>query len=657
MLRKGLPLFILLLSVSSYAGQLQSVDFLYSSEPFGGIERDFLEVTLVKSGDCTVFPEKKERKDIVIDLKNCKLNRAYNIGRRGEFVKSAKLFPAGNNSRLEILLNKPGVLKIFQRNGKVVLRVLEGGFVKPEINSLKTLTGEELVVEFPVPVNVSFEKVGNRLILSIPGIKLEPGSREIGATCVKSAIFSNSSKGGIIEFPLSPEVAAVEVLPKEKQVFIKLTTRTKSENRKVAAVSRVRAMEGPKVALHFTNADVKSVVRAITTVANVNVIFDPEVRGKVNVNFEKPVPWKKALKAVLEPLSLTYIETPDYIRILPKTKIVKEEKLEPLKSYIVPVNYVSASDLVQDITKLLGNTQREKIAVNEQTNSLLLKVTSAHYREIMNLIKKIDKPRKQVLVKAKIVQLSTKAEKDLGFTWYISGYNRWGNSAAYTTGSYGFNTSSYTPLISPDAISDYSKIPVMDSTLALGILNRSQTLRVELALKALEVDGEAQVISSPKILTLDNKEASIEQGIEIPYRESTVGAGGATSYSISFKKASLILKVKPHVTSDNNILLDLELRKDSPNYDYVAITGNGEPAINTRNVKSRVLIHNGDTIVIGGIYEKEKTKSVSEVPGLSRIPLLGWLFRNSQTIVSRKQMIVFITPVVVETGNKPNVRD
>ena len=649
MFRKLLPL-VLALSSLSYAGQLKSVDFLYSSEPAVGVSRNFLEIDLIQEG-CSVIPEKERGKEIVVDLKNCEINRPYFVGKRGDFVKGAKLIPKGKGSLLIVELNKTGILKLSKSGRTVKLKILEGDFVKPEINSLRTVSGEEIVIDFPVPVIPKFEKIGNRLILNVPNVKLEPSEGRINATYVNSVLFSNSEKGGVITLNLSPKVRAVEILPKENQVFIKLITpkvnfaKNRKKNLKV---------KGPEVALHFTNADVKSVVRAIASVANVNVVFDPEVTGKVNVDFRKPIPWKEALKAVLEPLSLTYVETPDYIRILPRSKIVKEENLEPVNEYIIPVNYVNASDLVKDISSMLGKSDREKITVNKQTNALLLRVTPSHYRDILRLIKQIDKPRKQVLVKAKIIQLSTKAEKDLGFTWYISGYNRIGNSSAstYTTGSYGFNTDNYTPLITPDSYMQLSNIPVMNSTLALGILNRSQTLRVELALKALEIDGEAQTISSPKVLTLDNQEATIEQGIEIPYRESTVGAGGATSYSINFKKASLILKVKPHITSDNNILLNLEIHKDSPNYDYVTITGSGEPAINTRSVKSKVLVHDGDTVVIGGIYEKEKNRSISGVPVLSRIPLLGWLFRNSQTTVSKNQMLVFITPVIVESNGE-----
>ena len=650
MLRRSLPL-VLAMSSLSYAGQLKTVDFLYSSESNNGINRSYLEINLTTEGHCSTFPEKDKGKEIVVKLKDCQVDRTYTIGKRGDFVKAAKIIPEGKDTFLVIKLNKPGTLKLKKSKNTIRLKVLEGYFIKPEINSIKTLSGEEIIISLPVAVKPVFEKVGNRLILNLPNVKLEPGKERPNATYVNSVVFSNTERGGIISLSLSPKVTAVEVSSKEKQIFVKLLT---PRNSLTGKEKKIINTNGPKIALHFTNADVKSVVRAIASVANVNVVFDPEVKGKVNVDFKKPVPWKEALKAVLEPLSLTYLETPDYIRILPKSKIVKEEKLEPVNDYIIPINYVNASDLVKDIKNILGNTNREKIAVNKQTNSLLLRVTSSHYKRILKLVKEIDKPRKQVLVKAKIVQLSTKAEKDLGFTWYISGYNHLkdANTSTYVTGSYGFNTVNYSPLINPDSYMNLSNIPIMDSTLALGILNRSQTLRVELALKALEIDGDAQIISSPKVLTLDNQEATIEQGIEIPYRESTVGAGGATSYSINFKKASLLLKVKPHVTSDKNILLDLELHKDSPNYDYVAITGSGEPAINTRNVKSTVLIHNGDTIVIGGIYEKEKNRSVSGVPVLSRIPLLGWLFRNSQTTVSKKQMLVFITPIIVESNGK-----
>ncbi len=441
--------------------------------------------------------------------------------------------------------------------------------------------------------------------------------------------------------------------------------------------------ENVTLSLRFKDADVRTVVEVIAQSVGVNLVIDPEVKGEVSIDFRKPVFWKDALKAVLEPLGFTYLETENYLRILPKSAVARNEKVEIPKFYIVRLNYADAEEVKKEIEELVfkyasryteveekkGRStraresregkaevrsgsrrvfQQETIAVDKSNNALLLKVTPEHYREIMEIIKDIDKPAKQVLVRATIVQIQSKAVKDVGMSWLFSGYNRL-EGGTYIAGSYGFGVGKqeYTNLITENTYGKIFQIPVSDSTLALGVLNRAQTLRAELAIKALQVDGEAEIMSTPKVLTLDNKEATIEQGVEIPYKESTVGSGGATSYSISFKRASLILKVKPHITNDNQIILDLEIRKDSPNYEHVSLTGSDEPAIDTRNVKSRVRIASGNTIVIGGIYEKEKNRSKTGVPVFSQIPLLGWLFKREYTETSNKKLLIFITPEIV----------
>ena len=641
MLRSLLILVPLFFSSAVYGGVIKNIDFLYSSEPFAGAQREFLEIDISKSGNCRVVPLNREGKTIEVELENCSLLKPYSLGRRGNFIKSVRIIPTDGSSKLTVILNKKGKLKFLKRKNKFILKIVES-FITPKIEITRLVNGELMIISVPNLKGTNFKKEGNKLIIDLPNLKLKPTKKVVNSLSVSS--LKTVLKGGnssIIVY-LKPSVATVEVSPEGERIFIKFRSKPQKSSNLTSVISK-----GPKVSLHFTNADVRAVVRAIADIAKINVVFDPEVSGRVSVDFKNPVYWKDALKAVLEPLMLTYIETPEYYRILPKSKIVKQEKVEPLKNYMIKLKYVDAKDVEKNIKKLI---KRGSISVSSQTNSLLLQVTESEFKEIESFIRNIDKPRKQVLVKAKIIQISSKAEKDLGFSWYISGFNFMGERPSpYITGSYGFNTSTYSPLISPGSIGDYSKIPVSDSTLALGILNKSQNLRVELALKALEIDGNAQTISTPKVLALDNEEATIEQGVEIPYRESTVGAGGATSYNINFKKASLILKVKPHVIGSDKVLLDLEVRKDSPNYEYVAVTGGGEPAINTRNVKSKVLLGNGDTVVIGGIYEKEKQKSSSGVPGLSRIPLLGWLFKNSQTIVSKSEMLIFITPVILNS--------
>ena len=643
---KKVILALALMSSAGFAGEINSASFLYSKEPIAGVLRDYLEINLKTSGKCTPFPIRTSGKTLKVKILNCPIKRVYNLGQRGDFVKGAELKTQGQDSLLTVALLKPGTLKVEEGKAGIKIKVIEGEAINPpEFNVIKTPYGEQISIELPSTADVSYDRVGNRFFITLKGITLKRESKELPSQLVKNLEVKSIPSGTILTFYLNPEVSVAEASVKNKTLYINLY---KSQKALTGSDKEL------KVALKFTNADVRSVVRAIANIAKINVVFDPEVNGKVNVDFKKPIYWKDALKAVLEPLNLTYIETPEYYRILPKVKVIKEEALEPVRTYTLPLNYTSGDTIIKNLKEIISlgkKGSREKITFNKETNTLILKVTPTHYREIRKLVSKLDKPLKQVLVKAKIVQVSSRVEKNLGFTWFISGYNRLGDStgSTYVASTYGFNNQNYSPLITPDSYTQLSKLPVMDNTLALGILNKTQTLKVELALKALEIDGDAKTISSPKVLTLDNQEAVIEQGVEIPYTEATVGSGGTTTYNINFKKASLILKAKPHVTKDGKIILDLEVRKDSPNYDYVTRTGSNEPAINTRNVRSKVIITNGSTVVIGGIYEKEKNKSTTGVPVLSRIPLLGWLFKNHSEIVNKSELLIFITPTIVSS--------
>ena len=643
-MRKLLLTGLILLPVASYGGTIEDANFIYikGSSPLN----TFFEADVRKSGKCNVNIQRETEKEIEILLNNCKLTKEYTAGSRGNFIKNVSLKPVNRGALLKIELKKPGTLKIERNSSLLKFIVYKGKRLEPKVSVIKTISGEEVVIELPKNSSPEYEKRGKELIIKVPNVLFKEKNEKLMDSLLKRVEITNGENGGLLKLSLSDTVVATEVENKGGTVLITLYGK-KTNNRETALKGEKR---GQKLALHFTNADVRSVVKAIANVAGINVVFDPEVKGKVNIDFKNPVYWEDALKAVLEPLNLTYIKTPYYYRILPKRKMLLEKKLEPINTYVVPLNYAKAEDIVKDIKKFIGKDSREVITFNKDTNSLILKLTPSDYQEIIKLVKKLDIPLKEVLVKAKIVQISSKAEKDLGFTWFVSLANYMGAPpSSYIASSYGFNTEGYSPLINPNNIGKVLNLPVMDNTLAVGILNKSQTFRVELALKALELNGDAQTISSPKVLTLDNQEATIEQGIEIPYRESTVAAGGATSYQIAFKKASLILKVKPHITRNNKIILDLEVRKDSPNYDYVAITGNNEPAINTRNVKSEVIVDNGSTVVIGGIYEKDKSVSKTGVPILSRIPLLGWLFKSQKTTVNKSELLIFITPTLVNT--------
>jgi len=638
-------IFLFLFVGSGKAGTISDINAIYDGNIF--------EISFRKDEDCQLIPLNTEGKEIKLDLKGCKVNNPVSIGERGDLVKRVTVTPINNNSLLTIELKKDAKLETFIKNSSVSIKVIPMEFIKPKVSLEKFDKGELLKINLEEkPEDVTYKKVSDGFLITLSGLKLEKFSLTPESQIVKRVETLDVPEKNVIKVTIA-KFNSAEITHRDKEVVIKVFELPESKE----AESETNSKD-TTVSLKFDNVDIRTVIKAITQGVGVNVVVDPEVKGTVSIDFRKPVFWKKALEAVLEPLGFTYVETEDYLRILPKSKIITERRLEPPNFYVVRLNYAEVSKVKKEIEELVfkysktaetkDGTYRETVTIDKSNNALLLKVMPDHYREIMKIIKDIDRPVKQVVVKARIVQIQSKVTKDLGISWLFSGYNRLGGGT-YISGSYGFGVDKqiYTNLITESTYGKIYQIPVNDSTLALGVLNKAQTIKAELAIRALQIDGEAEIMSTPKVLTLDNKEATIEQGVEIPYKESTVGSGGATSYSISFKKASLILKVKPHITNDNQIILDLEIRKDSPNYEYVSLTGNSEPAIDTRNVKSRVRIASGSTIVIGGIYEKEKSKSKTGVPVVSRIPLLGWLFKRESTVTSDKKLLIFITPEVI----------
>ncbi|ADY73034.1 type II and III secretion system protein [Desulfurobacterium thermolithotrophum DSM 11699] len=637
-----IPVLLLSVSTIANAGTITELNAIY--------DKNIFEISFQKKGNCEVVPLIKDNKEISVKLENCTLNRSFTIGERGDLIKKVTIKPIGRDTIVDFKLKKTARLESLSEKNLIRLKIIPSDIVRPNISLKKFSKGEILDINLiKNPANIFYKKSANTYIIDISGLKLKNFTISPNSKLIKNIEVFSNSQGSTIKVHLVKSSPA-EIVVKDNKVKLKIfemSVPTKT------SFNSLNPTNKKYISLKFNNADVRSVVKAIANIAGINIVFDPEVKGTVSIDFEKPVFWKDALEAVLTPLGLTYKETENYMRILPKTKIIKQELQEPTKTYIVNLNYANAEEIEKEIKELVKKLdKRERITVNKSTNSLLLTVTKKHYQEIMNLLKKLDKPMKQVIVKAKIVQISTSAAKDFGFGWLIGGYNHMGTPpSSYITGSYGFGLGSNTgvlPFINETSYSSLYNIPVGESTLALGILNKSQNLKVEIALKALQLDGNAKIVSSPEVLTLNNQEATIEQGIEIPYRESTVASGGATTYTVSFKRASLILKVKPHITNNNEIILDLEVRKDSPNYEHVALTGSNEPAIDTRNVKSRIKVANGNTIVIGGIYEKEKSKSKTGVPVISNIPLLGWLFKQESVKFTEKNLLIFITPKVVE---------
>jgi type IV pilus assembly protein PilQ len=396
-----------------------------------------------------------------------------------------------------------------------------------------------------------------------------------------------------------------------------------------------------EISLDFHKADIHNVFRIIAEVANkegINFVISDKVEGKVTVKLEK-VPWDMALDVILKNNKLgkarigkniIWIATRGEIEAEEKSRKEKEiaerkekEVLAPLTTSIVPVNFADVGDLTGQIEKLL-TPERGSVSTDNRTNSLIIKDVVTNIEEIKKFVKKLDTPTPQVLIEARVVQFNPSYLRDIGIRWDAS-YN---DNAAGEKGSLELDT------ISGGA----GELGASFGNLAFGYLSRNVDLDVKLT--ALEKEDKAEIISRPRIMTLDNKEAVIEQGVDLPYLK--LSEQGVTS--TEFKKATLELKVKPHITPDGSVVMVVSIKKDQKS----AVTGGGgEPGIDTKSAETEVLVKSGETVVIGGIIEENETETVQRVPFFGKIPLLGWLFTKKFKEIIKTDLTIFITPTIV----------
>lgn len=425
----------------------------------------------------------------------------------------------------------------------------------------------------------------------------------------------------------------------------------------------VKKYKGMKISLEFKDADIRDILRLIAEVSKLNIIVTDDVKGTMTIRM-KNVPWDQALDVILQTNKLGMIRVGNVVRISPIDRLRKEEeerleymektrKKEPLVTRLIPVNYASASELASRIKTLL--TDRGSVQTDERTNTIIVKDVKRVVEESEKLVRTLDMQTPQVLIEARIVEASTSFTRELGVQWggRFSASPRYGTA----TGLYFPNTigvSGFTDIggrtdardIGSEEIPNF--VVNLPASAGLGIgggigfifgtLNNSAIL--DLRLSAMEQRGEGKVISSPRIVTLDNREAEIKQGVSIPF-ETVSQAGTQTQ----FIDAVLSLKVTPHVTADRTIIMKVKAEKNAPN--TTLRSAGGVPSIDRKEAITEILVSDGETAVIGGIYTITKSKSVAGLPWFSRIPLIGWLFRKTTYTDETKELIVFITPRII----------
>ncbi|MGO1296060.1 MAG: type IV pilus secretin PilQ [Vibrio sp.] len=403
------------------------------------------------------------------------------------------------------------------------------------------------------------------------------------------------------------------------------------------------AVSSSLISLHFQTIDVRRVLTLLAEKHGLNVVIDEHVSGTISVHLHD-VSWQHALETILRMKGLSYQTHHNVLWIAP-LNVIKQNQGEvsslAMHYQRIPVHYAKATELVTLITAKQGRnllSEQGSIQVDKRTNSLLVYDSTVHIQHIKQLVAIVDTPMKQVVREARLVTMNQGELADIGVRWgafqgkrsaRVSGTLEGLNSAQ--SGSIADDLSIQIPSASPRAAS-----------LAFQVATLGSNTLLDLELSALQSESKAEIISSPRLLTTDEKPAYIEQGTEIPYLEAA--SSGATS--VSFRKAVLSLKVTPHITPSNRLILDLNVTQDRPGSSVAIGTGDAV-AIQTQRIGTQVMVNDGETIVLGGIYQHSVTKGVEKVPLLGDLPLLGQLFRRSYEEKGKNELVIFVTPKVV----------
>ena len=424
---------------------------------------------------------------------------------------------------------------------------------------------------------------------------------------------------------------------------------------------------GQKLSLNFQNIEVRSLLQVIADFTNFNIITSDSVSGAVTLRLQD-VPWDQALDIILQAKGLGMRKTGNVLWIAPRDEITAKEKLElesaaalqnlePLRTQSFQMNYTKAADIAASLTAggtggVSGANNARILSVRgsaiaeARTNQLFVTDIASKLEQVQQLIASLDIPVRQVLIEARIVEASDTFGKSLGIK-LGGGLNPAGGIKLVSVGGNALNAtagSNYVDGAAQTTSGSFVNLPALGqggynpATIAVSLFSSAANRFLNLELSALEADGKGKVVSSPRVVTADQIKALIEQGTELPYQVAT--SSGATS--IAFRKANLKLEVTPQITPEGNIILDLDVNKDTVGQSTAAGF-----AINTKHIKTQVLVENGGTVVIGGIFELNESDSETKVPVLGDIPVVGNLFKTRSRLANKQEMLVFITPKMI----------
>lgn len=420
---------------------------------------------------------------------------------------------------------------------------------------------------------------------------------------------------------------------------------------------------GERLSLNFQNIEIRAMLQLLADFTGLNMVVSDSVSGSVTLRL-KNVPWDQALDIILKTKGLAQRQTGNVMLVAPSEEIAAREKLElesqkqledlaPLQTEWFQINYANANDLMglfkKDKSML---SPRGTAVVDTRTNTLMIQETATNLDELRKLIKRLDIPVRQVLIESRIVTANNDFTKDLGVKFGVS------KTSDFSTGS---SNSDHVAYLGASAITGTAaSLSTNNLIVDLGVskagagriglaVGRIGNHLLQLELSALQAEGRGEVISSPRVITANQKKALIKQGYEVPYQEAT--SSGATS--VSFKEAVLSLEVTPQITPDDRVIMDLKVSQDTADFSNLVL---GTPPINTREVTTQVLVDNGETVVLGGVYEQTSTHNVNRIPFFGDLPVLGHLFRNQTTTDDKQELLIFVTPKILKDSLKASIQ-
>ncbi len=523
-----------------------------------------------------------------------------------------------------------------------------------------------VIIDLSSPgMNPDIQEQGGKIRLDFSGAQLPESLRarlDVKDFATPVQFVSASSQGGKASILIEP-TGMYDYLVYQADNRLTVSVKAKAQESNVRPGADRFAYTGEKLSLNFQDIDIRSVLQLIADFTNLNLVASDTVQGNITLRLQN-VPWDQALDLVLKTKGLDKRKIGNVLLVAPADEIAARERQEleaqqqiaelaPLRRELVQVNYAKAADiakLFQSVTsgEEVGE-QRGSITVDERTNNIIAYQTQDRLDELRRIVAQLDIPVRQVMIEARIVEANVDYDKSLGVRWGGSFVNdQWSlygkdgaqsidDGQVFLPGTDKVGNFTLEDGVAPVPFVDMG---VANSTSGLGIGFVSDHLILDLQLSAMEKTGNGEVISQPKVLTSDKETAKILTGEEIPYQEAS--SSGATS--TSFKEAALSLEVTPQITPDNRIIMEVKVTKDQADFSKAL---NGVPPINKNEVNAKVLIGDGETIVIGGVFSNTQAKSVDKVPFLGDLPFIGRLFRRDVVADSKSELLVFLTPRIL----------